>query len=607
MDINSLKEVMVGDNDSPITMEFSNLKNEYLHFHSEAELLFVLRGQMECRIHHQNYVLTTGDVLFVDREDLHAIHSCSEDILFLRTYIDFSRFENLNPNILWMIFVCEKSSHSLENSAYASRVDQLRSLLVHLMQLTMEKNDRDSDKDGNTDSLTENFENFIKFLIHQFRGFFIFNNEFHPSEATASITNIERIERIMKYIDLNMDSRITLDDIAGLEHLNSYYISHLITDALGLSFQSLLNHLRSEAVEKLLIHSFLSLTQISETVGFSSLTYMNKVFLSLHGVTPSVYRKSHKKINREYGIPFSKEEALLLLNSYSTKDVENKMTEEINLGYIIPACQEEHLTFRYSLNLVAYDLEDLVSIQNKLEILRDLAFDSVLLKLEDKEIEISGTSIFHAIQSLQAEGVSFYYANRNVPAKESNLKLYQRLDIALSEGKASESAFLTSPADIVKGVKAGNKIYLPLDISRGGLFCNGIYTFNYIYFKELASSKKMDLINFSDNFIVNKNGKDYFINLANVSSDFSRYFKIKLPASQGSYLLSKSLISESSIEMRLLETARQTSYIKSSVVSDINNFATSPTEIQLITDCENYVISAEVPPNSFMFLRFNEI
>ena len=51
----------------------------------------------------------------------------------------------------------------------------------------------------------------------------------------------------------NYTRKLTLSEIADREHLSIYYLSHIIKEATGLSFQDLLSYIRVEESEHLLL------------------------------------------------------------------------------------------------------------------------------------------------------------------------------------------------------------------------------------------------------------------------------------------------------------------------------------------------------------------
>ena len=60
---------------------------------------------------------------------------------------------------------------------------------------------------------------------------------------------IERISRIINYVYANHKNKVTFEDIAEREHLNPFYLSHLIKDYMGISFQEFLCFARVEMSE----------------------------------------------------------------------------------------------------------------------------------------------------------------------------------------------------------------------------------------------------------------------------------------------------------------------------------------------------------------------
>ena len=142
-------------------------------------------------------------------------------------------------------------------------------------------------------------------LVNQFQGFFIEDNKFKADYGSPNDIDLSRLYKIIKYIYLNYDQRITLEDLSNVVYLNPYYISHLIKNTSGLSFQNFLNYIRLEHAEKLLVENKLTLTQISQACGFSSLAYFNKCFKAWYDMTPAEYRANLKPCERSYHGPFS--------------------------------------------------------------------------------------------------------------------------------------------------------------------------------------------------------------------------------------------------------------------------------------------------------------
>jgi AraC-like DNA-binding protein len=123
----------------------------------------------------------------------------------------------------------------------------------------------------------------------------------------------------------NYSRRLTLNEIADQEHLSIYYLSHVIKEATGLSFQELLSFIRVEESEKLLLGTNKKIGAISEESGFSAIRYYIKYFNKWFGMHPLEYRKkytdnvSSREIHAQYIL--SKPDEMKKAIKNQTKDI----------------------------------------------------------------------------------------------------------------------------------------------------------------------------------------------------------------------------------------------------------------------------------------------
>lgn len=315
----------------PFFTTFSNVREEDYHMHRELEMMLVLQGSTNCTIHHLEYEIKKDDILIVDTQDIHRIHDSSEDLIMLTLYIDLEQFTDKFPNVDYTIFTCEDCTKgSVEKyQELQNKTSLLKSHMVRMMMATYNNT-------ANRELLLNYIDEFISVLVEQFQGFFMEDLKFKTDQGQTKAVNFERLYRMVKYIYMNFDKNISLRDVAETEHLSHYYVSHLIKDSTGLSFQSFLNYIRVEMAEEHLIEGKLTLTQISEFCGFSSLAYFNKCFKTWHGITPSTYKKKLKRYERTHTAPFSEEHAVKLLSSYTNDYIKvdvNTATSNHGLDY----------------------------------------------------------------------------------------------------------------------------------------------------------------------------------------------------------------------------------------------------------------------------------
>ena len=116
-----------------------------------------------------------------------------------------------------------------------------------------------------------------------------------PTEAASTAGN-RQCAAIRRYIDLHFKESLTLDSLAEEAHINKYYLSHAFKQEYGISPINYMNYRRIEESKYLLAETDLSLSQISQLLGFSSLSYFSQVFRKTQAVSPLEYRQSIRHI-----------------------------------------------------------------------------------------------------------------------------------------------------------------------------------------------------------------------------------------------------------------------------------------------------------------------
>ena len=115
--------------------------------------------------------------------------------------------------------------------------------------------------------------------------------------TTVRAENRECAE-IKRFIDTNYRESITLDKLAGMAHLNKYYLSHAFQKEYGISPITYLSRRRIEESKYLLGNTSHTLAQVSELLGFSSPSYFSQCFRKAEGISPNEYRRQVREGKR---------------------------------------------------------------------------------------------------------------------------------------------------------------------------------------------------------------------------------------------------------------------------------------------------------------------
>ena len=238
------------------------------HLHYQIELAFLFEGHTLITVDSSEYEIRGGDAFIVFPNQIH-------------TYVTLER-ENyilliINPELVPELLPLFTSSLPRSNILNGVANDQyLSALLREISEIYY----------GN-----EPFkENILKGYSLVFLSKLLQKTEL----ANAQLGDYHVIGSIMNYCSENYDKPLSLNILAHNLHLNKYYISHIMSNKLGIGFNDYINSLRVSAACKMLVNTDKTVTEISEAVGFNTLRTFNRAFSKHMDCTPSKYRQKKK-------------------------------------------------------------------------------------------------------------------------------------------------------------------------------------------------------------------------------------------------------------------------------------------------------------------------
>lgn len=107
----------------------------------------------------------------------------------------------------------------------------------------------------------------------------------------------KRCKNVMDYIDQNYREDLTLEVLSEEFGLSKDHISRIFRSCMGVTFKQHLTRVRMYHAYKLLIHTDLTLLEISMESGFSDSRAFISSFKQVYNTTPSQYRSSLERIS----------------------------------------------------------------------------------------------------------------------------------------------------------------------------------------------------------------------------------------------------------------------------------------------------------------------
>ncbi len=94
------------------------------------------------------------------------------------------------------------------------------------------------------------------------------------------------IARVRRYIDENVDRKLTLGEVASIHGLSQNYLSTLFSRYAGCSFVEYATRAKISEAKRMLLAGESRIQDVAERLGFESAFYFSKVFKKTEGVSP---------------------------------------------------------------------------------------------------------------------------------------------------------------------------------------------------------------------------------------------------------------------------------------------------------------------------------
>ena len=111
------------------------------------------------------------------------------------------------------------------------------------------------------------------------------------SSSKIAKENVARINKAIYYIEKNLHKKLLLEDIAKEAHFSPFHFHRLFSVVLAETPSDFINRKRIEkAAGFLMRQKQLSITEISDSTGFSSLSVFSRSFKKFYGMSPQDFK-----------------------------------------------------------------------------------------------------------------------------------------------------------------------------------------------------------------------------------------------------------------------------------------------------------------------------
>lgn len=123
----------------------------------------------------------------------------------------------------------------------------------------------------------------------------LLDSGFLKIESTElNTSNLAKMQMLLSRLISHPEDKLSMEDAAALTNMSYSNFCRSFKGTIGYSYVDFCNVVRIHRAQELLLHSQMSVTEISELLNFGSISYFNRIFKKHTGCTPLTYRSSHR-------------------------------------------------------------------------------------------------------------------------------------------------------------------------------------------------------------------------------------------------------------------------------------------------------------------------
>lgn len=390
-----LFEKITYQDDFPINVTIASLEEYPVHYHQDIEFIYVLKGRISLKNGYCIYTLREGDIFVNAGHEIHSMYSVDDAEKNVVALIQISTryFSQYFPDLGKACY------RTYSKRSTNPKLDHLREIML---QIILKYNIRSFNYKHECIRLMKDV---IEYLDRYFNLFTFEGDTVINAESMDQITT-DRLSRIINYIYQNYAEKIKLEELADMEHLSMFYVSHIIKNCTGMSFREFLCFARVERSEILLLDTNQKVSQIAKAVGFSTTAYYEKYFIQWYKRTPEEHRQYYQPLvksdtRQEKLVPTAPTAAIhLIKNKLSALNAQENNTSISRVSLEVNISKKDRLTASYRFPL----LRQILDLQVTLD-----------------DFKVLGTDLPYTLKKLRPGRVSLLQSPKDDPGDVNNL------------------------------------------------------------------------------------------------------------------------------------------------------------------------------------------
>ena len=246
-----------------------------IHFHTHYELFYVYEGEITFQLESQIKALIKGDLLIVSPEYFHRIVSSDKGKSFNLNFVINKSEEKTD----FKIYSALKNVLS-DNYLYIQKAEELYPALNAILNKLTE---------AQTYDICLNLYDFVTVFLRVLKN----NYTFPKSKQSSLNSKIKRDHKLHLLLNNFYNTDLSIDYIAKMLHLSVRQTNRIIHKNYNCGFREIIRSLRMNQAATLLTDTDMKITDIAQSVGYSSICSFYNAFSQYYNQKPTDFRKNH--------------------------------------------------------------------------------------------------------------------------------------------------------------------------------------------------------------------------------------------------------------------------------------------------------------------------
>ena len=249
------------------------------HWHEEAELTLIVRGDSTYTVQLESEHVTVGDIVFVPPHVLHAVTTGGSDMESDTFVFHPNLLGAATADVCTLRYLAPLSAQKLTPPTVIRKDHPAYDQLLRII--------RDMNRTWETRQV--GWELMIKAHLLTARAVLMPYCTKDSAELALRTEHAEKIKTALEFMDRNYGEEIAIADVAAACYFSQYHFMRFFKKYMGMSCGEYLKNLRLEKAAQAFARGNTVIMDVAMDAGFRNLSYFYREFQKKYGYTPKQF------------------------------------------------------------------------------------------------------------------------------------------------------------------------------------------------------------------------------------------------------------------------------------------------------------------------------